>query len=135
MQGESFDDFKRKMNPADASDPECLSLSQMDGQYSKLRPSNKMLECLHVVDIKGEVVTLNYAFLDVRADFKPGEFTVIFAGTKHFRVTVTGNNLWRIFNYVCSRRWAYLRVEPRRFEDKEEAITSIDIQDITPKSD
>lgn len=108
-----------------------LTLADMQGV---MRPANKEIGRLHVIDSKGVVRTFNYDHLDVEHRFDGERFSVVFAGTKHYRIDVTGRNLWRVYDYITIRRWPYLRQAPRDFaSDGEMIITLIEIHDITPK--
>ena len=77
------------MPPAEEADG--LTIAQMDGRYSSLRPENKKLTRLHVIDRSGHVRTFQYAHLDAESTFDGNTFTLVFAGTRRWRVTVTGH--------------------------------------------
>lgn len=118
-----------------AEEEDELSFSQMDGQYSKLRPANKSLPRLHVIHKDGKVDTLYYPHLDAKSEFHGSSFTFIFAGAKLWELTVEGRNLWRIYDYIALQRWPYIRVSTRDFDEKGEVVTAVRIKDVTPKAE
>ncbi len=131
--------------PADAAPPaeesESLTISQMDGRYSTMRPANKSLTRMHILLSDGTVQSVQYHHSDVKGTFKGGEFEVIFAGTKHWSVRVKGHGpkFWEIYDYITLHRWPYLReaiAHEAKFSGEEETVlTEIKILDVTPKPD
>jgi hypothetical protein len=125
--------------PAEEDEPESLTVAQMDGKYSTMRPANKILTRLHVVDKSGKVRTFQFHFLDVESTFDGKSFTLLFVGTKHFQITVKGHGpkFWAIYDYCTTHRWAYLWEAtgsmPAATGDGETVLTSIEIRDVTPR--
>jgi hypothetical protein len=77
----------------------------------------------------------------VRSTCDGKEFVFVFAGTKHYEVTVRGHGprYWAIYDYISTHRWPYLREatgNESRFSDAEETVlTSIVVKDVTPKAE
>lgn len=114
---------------------EAISLADMDGKYATLRPDNKAVMRLHVVDRPGNVRSFQYVHLDSDSRFghtKNGQFFVLrFIGSQTMQVTVHGRNLWRLYDYIVLHRWPYLRVADRDFAgDKEAIVTAVDIEEV-----
>jgi hypothetical protein len=120
-------------------DDDAITFAQMNGKYSTLRPENKTIPRLHVVDKTGKVRSFQYVHLDSDSNFDGGEFSVVFAGTKHWKLTVKGHGkmFWRVYDYISLHRWPYIREEARDFgngkDDGETVFTSIEFTDVTPK--
>ena len=118
-----------------------LAIQQMDGDYAKKMPANKTLTRIHVVLRDGTVETFQYHFLDVKSSFKGSEFEVIFAGTKHWKLTVKGHGkkFWWVYDMITLHRLPYLKEatdNEAKFSDKEQTmLTQIRITDVTPKPD
>jgi hypothetical protein len=116
------------------AEPEVLTLAQMDGSAETMRPADKEIARLHVILKDGSVRTFINDHLDVEHRFESGKFSLVFAGTKHWRIDVEGRNLWQVFDYLTLRRWPYLREATRDFAgDGETIITRIAIHDVTPQ--
>jgi hypothetical protein len=80
------------------------------------------------------VVSFQFVYLSVRAEFTPTKFWVIFAGLVHWKVTVEGRNLRALYDRLqdhCLRR---IRVVDRDFghEDGKPCVTKIAVEDVTP---
>lgn len=126
--------------PEEPKDPEALTIADMNGAAA-LRPANKNLTRLHVVQKDGSVHSFQYHHLDSNSVFDGHGFTLLFVGAKHWQVAVKGSGpkLWAIYDYLTLHRWPYLREEPRAFEDDGKAaakatiFTEIKITDVTPK--
>jgi hypothetical protein len=76
--------------------------------------------------------------LDVLSPFDGKQFVLLFAGTKHFQVTVKGHGpkFWAINDHCSTHRWSYLREAVRDFGDEGETVlTEIKITDVTPRSE
>lgn len=125
--------YDGRRGKAKTPEDDAIELSEMDGDYASLRPSNKPIPRLHVMDRTGKVRTYMYHHLDSDARFDGNSFVVVFAATKLWEITVKGRNLWRIFDYVTLARWPYLREDHRSGFKDGEVIESITIKDITPK--
>ena len=127
--------------PPAEGDGEELSLARMKGDYSALRPANKSLTRLHVILKDGKVRSYQYVFLDALSTYEGGSFTLLFAGVKHWQLTVKGHgpNLWRLYDLCTLHRLPYLREAsgsmPGVGEDGETVLTEIRIADVTPKAD
>jgi hypothetical protein len=136
-------DFLKKMSarepekpPVEEQDPETLTIAEMDGRYSTLRPANKTLTRMHVILKNGKIFSFQNHYLDVRSTFEGGTFVLLFAGTKHYEVTVIGHGpkFWAVYDYCTQHRWPYLREATRDFAaDGETVFTEIRIVDVTPK--
>ncbi|MGL4555767.1 MAG: hypothetical protein ACRC33_31755 [Gemmataceae bacterium] len=124
--------------PGDGTESDALSVAGMDGRYATLRPANRNLTRLHVVKRDGKVFTFQYAFLDAASTFDGRAFTLLFAGARHWRVTVTGHgpSFWRAYDLVTLHRWPYLREATGSLpgaDGEETAFLTIDVQDVTPQ--
>ena len=138
-------DFLKKMStrepekpPVEEQDPETLSIGQMDGRYSTLRPANKTLTRMHVILKDGKVVSFQNHFLDARSTFEGGTFVLLFCGAKHWELTVKGHGpkFWAVYDYCTQHRWPYLREATRDFGGEGETVfTEIRIKDVTPSPD
>jgi hypothetical protein len=121
---------------SDEAEPDCLTISQMDGQYASMRPTNKNLTRMHVVKKDGKVHSYQYHFLDAESTFDGGTFTLLFAGVKHWQIRVRGHgpNFWSVYDYISLHRWPYLREATGSMPgvDGETVFTSIEITDVTP---
>ena len=119
--------------PLAEDEAEELSIAQMKGDYSTLRPANKSLTRLHVIHKDGKVETLYYHHLDAKSEFNGNSFTFLFTGAKLWELTVEGRNLWRLYDYISLSRWPYLRVVTRDFGgkgDSDEVVTAVRIKEI-----
>ena len=116
--------------PPEEADPETLSISQMDGKYSTMRPANKNLTRLHVIHRDGSVESLQYHHIDAKSEFNGGSFTFLFSGAKLWELTVEGRNLWRLYDYISLCRWPYIRVATRDFDEQGEVVTAVRIKEI-----
>jgi hypothetical protein len=125
--------------PVEDDEAESLTIAQMDGKYSTMRPANKSLTRMHVVTRDGKVQSFQFHFLDVRSTFNGKEFVLHFVGTKHFQVTVKGYGpkFWAIYDYCTTHRWPYLREAtgsmPGRGGDEETVLIEIEVKDVTPR--
>lgn len=101
------------------------------------RPANKLLTRFHVVTKDGTTHAFMYHQLDSNATFKGSEFTLLFAGAKHWQITVKGSGpkFWKVFDYICLHRWPFIVEATRDFGgDTDTVFTEIEIKDVTPKS-
>lgn len=125
----------------EAEDSEELTIAQMDGRYSTLRPANKNLTRLHVILKDGKVRSYQYHFLDALSTFDGNTFTLVFAGVKHWQLTVKGHgpSLWRLYDLCTLHRLPYLREAagsmPGIAGEGETVLTEIKIQDVTPRQE
>ncbi|OWK42138.1 hypothetical protein FRUB_04216 [Fimbriiglobus ruber] len=125
--------------PVETDDCETLTISQMDGKYATLRPANKTLTRIHVILKDGKVRSYQYAFLDALSTYDGGTFTLLFAGVKHWALTVKGHgpNFWRIYDLCTLHRLPYLREASGSMAESggegETILTEIKIVDATPK--
>jgi hypothetical protein len=118
---------------ADA-DPDELTIGQMDGKYSTMRPGNKELARMHVILKDGSVQTFQFAHLDAKSVFNGQKFVLQFIGAKHWAVEIEGRNIWRMYDYCTLKRWPYIREATRDFgQDEETVTTKVTITDITPR--
>jgi hypothetical protein len=118
----------------ESDDNDSVTLADMEG--ASLRPANKNLVRLHLVLKDGKVRTMQYAHLDVHSTFEGGKFVLIFAGTRHYQVTIkgSGKKFWTAYDLCTLHRLPYIREATRQFSDNEEVIFSeIEIADITPE--
>jgi hypothetical protein len=123
--------------PPDGPEPDALTIAQMDGDYAGMRPATRNLTRLHVVLKDGKVRSFQYHFLDVESTFDGGAFILLFAGTKHWQITVKGHGpkFWAIYDSCTLHRWPYLREATMSMPgaDGETVLTEIKIQDVTPR--
>ena len=124
---------------ADADDADAISMADMSGTHC-MRPANRNLTRIHLVDRAGKVRTMQYAHMDVEGRFDGDTFAFVFAGTRHWQVTVKGHGrkFWAVYDYISLHRWPYLREAVRgEFQADKDAteFTSIEIKDVTPASD
>ena len=102
-------------------------------------PANRNLTRIHIVDKAGRVRSFQYNHLDVESTCEGGTFTLTFAGTKHWRVTVKGHGkmFWAVYDYITLHRWPCLREAsgsmPGANADAEAVFTEIKIVDVTPE--
>jgi len=79
--------------------------------------------------------SFQYVHLDSDSTFEQRSGQVItlrFAGTKIMQVTITGRNLWRLFDYLHQHRMPWIMVADRDFAaDSEPVITRIAIAEVT----
>lgn len=112
---------------------DAITIAEMNG---KLRPANKTLTRIHFVLKDGRVRSYQYAYLDSETTFDGNSFTLLFAGVKHHKITVTGHGpeFWRAYDLISLHRLPYLREATRGFADKSETVfTEIKIVDVTPR--
>jgi hypothetical protein len=124
-----------EVEPPLAEEDEGMTIGQMDGRYSTLRPANKPLTRLHVIDRSGRVRTFQYSHLDAESSFDGDTFTLVFAGTRRWRVAVSGHGklFWAVYDYCTLHRWPYLREATRDFGDPTETVfTRIEITESAP---
>lgn len=114
----------------DEGEAEALTIAQMDGKYSSMRPANKPLTRLHVIHKDGKVESLQYHHLDAKSEFNGHSFVFLFSGAKLWELTVEGRNLWRMYDYISLCRWPYIRVANRDFDAESEMVTSAKIKEI-----
>jgi hypothetical protein len=122
--------------PAEQEESDSLTLADMNGSFSTMRPANKNLTRMHVVDKAGKVRSFQYNYLDVESIFDGGTITLVFSGTKHWQITAKGQgpDVWRAYDLITLHRLPYLREEVRQHvDDKETVFTEIKIVDVTPK--
>jgi hypothetical protein len=144
MQGELARMWKQVGKPQEAapeSDSERLTLEDMNGDYSTMRPANKPLLRLHIRKKDGTVRTLFYHHIDAEGSFEGDSFTLLFCGAKHWELTVKGHGeeMWRIYDYISLNRWPYLLEatdHEAQFADKGKTVlTEISVQEVTPRFD
>ena len=129
-------DFLKDLSPSPApdatqdDDSDALTVAQMNGDYSSMRPANKTLTRLHVIHKDGKVESLQYHHLDAKSEFKGGSFVFLFSGAKLWELTVEGRNLWRMYDYISLCRWPYIRVATRDFDESGEVVTAVRIKEI-----
>ena len=66
--------------PVEEAEQDALSIAEMDGRYSSMRPANKNLTRLHVILRDGKVRSYQFAYLDAESTFDGNSFVVTFAG-------------------------------------------------------
>jgi hypothetical protein len=94
------------------------------------RAANKTVYTLHCCLGKDGYRSFQYVHLDsdsgFRIDPKGQTITVRFVGTKHLQVTISGRNLWHLYDYLHQHRMPWIMRADRDFgEDKEAIITAI----------
>ena len=122
--------------PADPDgDEESLDLGALSAETFP-RPANKTLPRIHLMKADGSVVTMMYCELASHAAFKGGEFTLLFAGAKHWAVTVKGSGpkFWAVYDYITLARWPFVVEAARGFgADGDTVFTELKITDVTPR--
>lgn len=122
---------------ADEAEDGALTIADMDGRYSTMRPANRNLTRLHVMLKDGSVQSFQFAYLDARSTYNGKEFVLVFAGLKHYQITVKGHGpkFWMIYDYCTTHRWPYLRAALRDFggDATETVLSEIEIKDVTPR--
>jgi hypothetical protein len=116
--------------PAQGADPETLTISEMDGRYAGIHPSDRRLTRLHVIHEDGRVESLQYHHIDAKSEFHGGSFVFLFSGAKLWEMTVEGRNLWRMYDHISLCRWPYIRVATRDFDEQGEVVTAVRIKEI-----
>jgi len=85
----------------------------------------------------GPRVSFQYVHLDSRSEYQPGRFVIQFAGTKLWRVTVTGRNLWKLYDGITRHAIAWIQqaMPGRDFEEKKghAVITQIEVEEVGEK--
>lgn len=80
------------------------------------------------------VISLQYVYISVQAEFTPTKFWVMFVGLTSWKLTVEGRNLRPLYDRLqdhCLRR---IRKVDRDFlDDGKPVVTKLDVQDVTPK--
>jgi hypothetical protein len=101
------------------------------------RPSNKPVYTLHCCLGKEGYQSFQYVHLDSGSVFHRGpnghEIVVRFAGTKTVQVTISGRNLWRLYDYLHQHRLPWVMRADRDFagpDDKQSVITAIEIAEV-----
>lgn len=125
-----------------------------DGEYKAFgRPSTGMLPRFFVFFGKkgygpGNKAVKQFQYLSLESDggvsdgcgfgFSPTgqEFSIKLAGSRLWKLTVRGRNLWEIYDYLTLHRLPWIRVADRDFPDGGEAakkpiILSADLEEIT----
>ena len=97
----------------------------------------KALLRLHVIREPGKRISFQYQGLDSHSEYEPGRFVVDFAGTRHWRVTVTGRNLWRVYDGITRHAvpWIQQTMPGRDFEERkgQAVITGISVEEVGKK--
>ena len=74
--------------------------------------------------------------LDVQSTYEGGTFVLVFAGTRHWQVTVKGHGkkFWLAYDYITLHRCQYIReAAGSMVPDGEAVFTSVEFVDITPE--
>lgn len=110
--------------------------SLREGEYQPFsRPSNKPLYAIHFVAATGEVRSFQYAHLDSDSRFEAERITLRFLGMHPIQVTVSGRNLWRLFEYLHQHRCAWILTAGRDFaKDGQPIVTGVEITTIKDHS-
>ena len=135
-------------------DDETVSLVTRSGTYKAAgRPSNKALQRFIVFFSKDgygvgkkSAKQFQYVEMDSDGDESDGcgfgytesgqEFSIKLVGSKVWKLTVRGRNLWETYDYLTLHRLPWLRVADRDFPDaddpagKKPIILSIDIEEM-----
>ncbi|MHC5537386.1 hypothetical protein ACYOEI_04020 [Singulisphaera rosea] len=94
----------------------------------------KALLRLHIIREPGPRVTMQYVGIDSHSEYSPGRFVVQFVGTKVWRVTVTGRNLWRVYDAITRHAlvWIQQAMPGRDFEQEKgkAVITGISVEEV-----
>jgi hypothetical protein len=128
-----------KAEPVEADD--IVEMPEPGAPYQAFaRPSNKPVYILHCLLGKDGVESFEYVQKSDRSRFMATEngqaIKLRFAGTKIWDVTITGLNLWRLYDLIGQHRMAWIRLSDNGFgsgKDGEPVITLIKIRAITPE--
>jgi hypothetical protein len=129
--------FGNKGRPASpAQDLDDCDLPDAAAPYQAFaRAANKPVYTLHCCLGKNGYRSFQYVHLDSDSTFEQRSGHVItlrFAGTKVMQVTITGRNLWRLFDYLHQHRMPWIMVADRDFsQDGDPIITRIAIEEVT----
>ena len=93
------------------------------------RPVTKYVPAFHV-KMRGSVRSFDYGHMGLKK-CEPDGFVIEFHEPEHWRLTVTGRNLWPIYNYLCLHRLEWIESADYDFAgDKELIINSIAIEPV-----
>jgi len=136
-------------------DDEIVTLAAKGGEYKASgRPANKALPRFFVFFSKSGYAIgkkaakqFQYVEMDSDGDDEDGcgfgftesgqEFSIKVAGSKQWKLTVRGRNLWEIYDYLTLHRMPWIRVADRDFADADDAagqkpiILSIEIRELS----
>jgi hypothetical protein len=126
------------LNPPDTEVSDESGLPEPNAPYqAHARAANKPVYSLHCLLGKDGCRSFEYVQKDSNSEFKVGEHGQIiklrFAGTKIWEVTITGLNLWHLYDLIGQHRMAWVRKSDRGFAagaDGEAMIMGIDIKEI-----
>jgi hypothetical protein len=80
------------------------------------------------------VISLQYVYISVQAEFTPTKFWVLFVGLTSWKLTVEGRNLRPLYDRLqdhCLRR---IRKVDRDFDEEgKPVVTKLEVVDVTPK--
>jgi hypothetical protein len=101
------------------------------------RAANKPVYTLHCLKGAEGVVSFAYVQIDSHCEFKATDkgqlIRLRFVGSKIWDVTISGIDLWRLYDLIGQHRMAWIRKADRGFQEqpgKEPIIMGIDIKEI-----
>jgi len=137
------DQARKRVSATPDEDVFPISIAEMRGDSTAMRPTNKEVPRLHVIKRDGSIETLQNIHLDVKSAFYGNGFMIPFTGAKHWELRVKGYGemLWRAYDYCTLKRWPYIREVTRDFAndamkaaEKGVVFTEVEIVDVTPKA-
>jgi hypothetical protein len=128
--------FPVKQVPSPEPDQADSELPDLGGPYqAHARPSTKPVYTLHCCLGKDGYRSFGYVHLDSDSTFKVDQgghvITIRFDGTKTTQITITGRNLWRVYDLVHQHRMSWImRADRDMAADKETIILGIEIVEV-----
>lgn len=87
------------------------------------RAKDRWVTALTVMHAAKGWESFQYDGIGTRSTFTPDKFEVVFIGhTQRWRMTVTGRNLWTIYNLIVQRRLEWIKAADRDFAGNKETI-------------
>jgi hypothetical protein len=107
----------------DDTDAELPDLGE--GEYQPYaRPANKPVHSIHFISAKGTIRSFQYVHLDSNSRYYPEKIELRFMGMEPVRVTISGRNLWRVYDHVHQHRTAWVAEATRDFAADSECLIS-----------
>jgi hypothetical protein len=96
------------------------------------RAKDRWVTALTVKHAKKAWESFQYPGIATRSTFTPTKFDVVFVGHEEkWRMTVTGRNLWTIYNLIIQHRLEWIQAADRDFaEDGKPIILSIEVVEV-----
>jgi hypothetical protein len=96
------------------------------------RAKDKWITALTIKHAKKAWESFQYQGIGTRSTFTPEKFEVVFVGHEEkWRMTVTGRNLWVVYNLIVQHRLEWLRAADRDFaEDGQPIVLAIEVVEV-----